>query len=83
MHKVLVDFGSNEVKKILKCKNIYSKIANNHKIQNHKFSVINHIVSKEWIRGFLEMAPIYDELNYDYGLIDFVDLKFYERWLND
>ena len=71
------------MRKILKSKNIYSKIANNHKIQNHKFSLLNHIVSKEWIRGFAEMTPIYNELDYDYGLIDLVDLKFYERWLND
>ena len=69
-----------KVEKTLIKKNRYLKFVNNHKIPNHKFYLKKHIVSKESL--YLQMSPIYQELDSEFCQIDLMDLEFYERWLN-
>lgn len=69
--------------KNLKNKHIYKKTVNNLDIKNHIYCVQRHNVSKDIARAYLEMSPVYLELDADFQKIDVVDLDFYERWLNE
>ena len=44
--------------------------------------VKNHNVSKGLRKIMEELAPIYEDLDGDFAVVDFMDLEFYERWLN-
>lgn len=83
MHKLLERITSEStLKKLIKNKNITVKSVNNHKIKNHKFHPIKHIVSKELEEIYSSLSPIYQSLNNDFMMVDLIDLEFYERWLN-
>ena len=71
------------MKKLVKFKNRIFKSANNHKIPScHELRDKNHNVSKGLRKIMQDLAPIYKDLDADFGAIDFMDLEFYERWLN-
>ena len=67
---------------MVKKKNRTFKFANNHKTNYHKLKLKNHSVSKGLRKIMQELAPIYEELDGDFAVVDFMDLEFYERWLN-
>lgn len=71
------------MKKLARKTNRYRKIVNNLHIKFfHIFYDRNHMVSKEWIDSYSQLAPIYQDLDNDFSKIDVVDLILYERWLN-
>lgn len=70
------------MKKILKCKFTSFKSVNNLKIKNHNFYAKSHNVSKEIIDAYASMSSIYQELAQDFCVCDWIDYKYYERWLN-
>ena len=75
--------GDIAVKKLVKFKNRICKPANNHKIPScHIMRDKNHNVSKGLRKIMQELAPIYEELDGDFAVVDFMDLEFYERWVN-
>jgi hypothetical protein len=84
LHKLEVRlFGDKALKKIVRNKNRIYQSANNHKIPScHNLRCCNHNVSKGLRKIMEELAPIYKELDNDFAPIDFMDLEFYERWLN-
>lgn len=69
---------------MLKNKNISVKCVNNHKTQvYHKKPFVKHNMSKELCDIYMSLAPIYQELESAYGEAGWIDLNFYERWLNE
>lgn len=71
------------MKKLNKNKNRTCHSAHNHKIPScNTLWNKKHNVSKGLRKIMQELAPIYKELDGDFEAIDFMDLEFYERWLN-
>ena len=71
------------MKKLVNFKNRFRQSAHNHKIPSyHILRDKNHNVSKGIRKIMQDLAPIYKDLDSDFCTIDFMDLEFYERWLN-
>ena len=84
LHKLDVRFiGDITLKKLIKNTNRTYQFANNHKIPScHIMRVNDHNVIKGLRKIVAELAPIYEDLDGDFAVVDFMDLEFYERWLN-
>ena len=73
-----------DLEKIIKKRNRTLKNVNNHKTKiYHIFGDKNHTLNKEMVQIMAELSPIYEELNSAFQTVDWVDLIYYERWLNE
>ena len=73
-----------DLEKIIKKRNRTLKNVNNHKTKiYHIFGGNGHILNKEMVQIMTELSPIYEELNSAFQTVDWVDLIYYERWLNE
>ena len=74
---------SKNGKKLVLKKNKYFKSVHNFKhTKINKLRCCLHNVSKDIIKAYASMIPIYSNICKDFSQVDLVDLEMYERWLN-